>query len=328
MGLGRLVLNWFFTCSLLHATITAAETKSAPPAVPDKTNSGAGVALWISTAWPEFVEVAKVLREFSDQVKRKTSTELRIAWNGSRTSDAEAIKSLGMGRIDGMILSGLELAQVLPGVRQSESPLLYAKHREDFDAWAAKQRKTGEKEAASKGLKLLAVFDCGGIFLASRTNFASLKEIAGRTMWARPDDPMLGRLIEGIHGVPVTVPISGVKQALASKHVDVVWGPAAAFVALQWSADIHSLLKAPVSIVTGALFLSQEKWTKLSPATQAEITSLSTALGKNLTQAARLEDVRFLEAMTREKSIQIVEITKAMDRDGQELRAKFNDGKR
>ena len=288
------------------------------------TNTAFSTPVWISTAWPEFVGVAKVARDFADTLKAESNIELKFAWNNSRASDSDAQQAVRDGRIDGMILTGQELSAILPEVRQSEAPLLYASHRQNLDQWIQMNKSAWIKTAKSKGLMLLAVFDSGGIFLATRENFSTIKDLAGRKMWSRPEDPLLAELIAGIHGVPVSLPIPAVSEAFSHDQVQVVWGPSAAYMGLQWSAGAKFILDKPVSVIVGALFVRQSTWDAWTAVNRTFVGTLAKKLEQNVTHASRDDEEHFLATMKSTKSIAVKTLTKDDEHYAATLRQKLH----
>jgi TRAP-type C4-dicarboxylate transport system substrate-binding protein len=211
----------------------------------------------------------RVYDSWAREVRRRSNQTLALRFysGGVQGDEAEVIRKIRNGRIDGAGVTSVGLAQVyrpalvfqMPGILRSYEQLDRARDgmRADMD--------TG---FAGAGFRLLGWADVGQARLFSTVAIHVPGDLATRKPFAWRDDSVLPTLYTLVRSNPVRLQLPEVLGALQTNRVDTLITPPVPCVQLQWCSRLTHMMDMPLSIVLGGTLMSKAKWDALTPENQ------------------------------------------------------------
>ena len=212
----------------------------------------------------------RVYDSWTREVRRRSNQTLTLRFysGGVQGDEAEVVRKIRNGRIDGAGVTAVGLGQVyrpalvfqMPGILRTYAQLDRAR-----DAMRA-EMDTGFGGA---GFKLLGWADVGQARLFSTAPIHVPADLATRKPFAWRDDAVLPVLFTLVRSNPVRLQLPEVLAALQTNRVDTLITPPVPCVQLQWCSRVTHMMDSPLSIILGGTLMSKAKWDALSPEHQA-----------------------------------------------------------
>lgn len=271
--------------------------------------------LRFATLAPNGSSAARVFDAWNREVRRRSggSLSLRLYAGGVQGDEAEVIRKIRTGRLDGTSVTSTGLAQIhrpavvfqIPGVLRTY---------EQLDAARAALAAETNRGIEGAGFKLLGWGDLGQTRVFSTHQIRTPSDLATCHVWQRRDDLIMPAAMQAFHTNAVPLLVPEVLSALATGRVDTVFAPPLAVVALQWTPRLRYMTDLPMSIVIGAMVLSKPRFDALPADQQTIITETSAQFNALARRNLRIADDQALASIL-SHGVQSVPVTDAQRRE-------------
>ena len=228
--------------------------------------------LSVATLAPAGSQVSRVLNAMNRELRRRTGARLTLRWymGGVQGDEAEVVRKIRSGRLDGGALSATGLQHMHRPVLAFQLPAVFPDAESFLRAYTA-LRPTLEQGFEHAGFALVHLSPTSGPRMFSTRAIRTPDDLRAARPWQWHDDPILPALYAeaGAQGVPLALP--EVLGALQTGRVDTVFAPPLAAIALQWSPHVRYMSERAASGSLSALVLSRAAWTSLSEADRATL---------------------------------------------------------
>jgi TRAP-type C4-dicarboxylate transport system substrate-binding protein len=199
-------------------------------------------------------------------VRRRSNQTLQLRFyaGGVQGDEAEVIRKLRNGRLDGGAVTAVGLSQIHRPALVFQLPGMFASYGQlDHAREALMTEMGGQFEHA--GFQLMGWADVGVTRVFSNGPVHTPNDLVARHPWQWRDDAVMPAFFQVIHANPVVLQVPEVLGAMQTNRVDtVVSSPVAAF-ALQWASRVTHMTDQDVNITIGATIFGQQQWATLSP---------------------------------------------------------------
>jgi TRAP-type transport system periplasmic protein len=210
--------------------------------------------------------------------------------------EAEVVRRLRAGELDGANLTAVGLGQVVQPVLVLQAPGVYENYAQlDRARTALDGELRGEFDRA--GLWLAGWSDYGQGRIFSTHSVAAPADLRGAKPWVVPDDPMFAEFLRGIGATGVPLGIGEVAGALDAGRIDTVVASASAVSALQWHTRLRFAVRQSNAVLVGATLLSKTKVESLPADVRTMLTATANQAHESLQRTVRRDDDRFYQTL-------------------------------
>lgn len=124
-----------------------------------------------------------------------------------------------------------------------------------------------------------------------------LAELRGQKIWVPDGDQTSYVAMQALNLSPVVLPITDVMTGLETGLLDIVATPPIGAVILQWYTRAKYVTDQPLSYTLGVLVIDRQALTAVSPADQAIIKEIISALYVRLDAQNRLDNIKAVQAL-------------------------------
>jgi len=234
----------------------------------------AGRTLSIATLAPAGSTWMRVFEAWNREIRRRTNNGLSLRFypGGVQGDEAEVIRKVRTGRLDGGAVTAVGLAQIHRPALVFQMPGMFSGYGQlDNARNALNGELAGQFQTA--GFQLLGWADVGRSRVFSNSPIATPSALQGKHPWAWSDDAVLPAFFTaaGVTGT-VSLQVPEVLGAMQTGRVDTVITSPVACVALQWSTRVSTMTDMPISVIVGATVIGQTQWASLPPDQQTVLT--------------------------------------------------------
>lgn len=236
---------------------------------------GAKVVFKIASVSPENHVSGQTFKAIAAEVAKATGGEVSFKFylGGVQGDEAAILRKLRIGQLDGAAFTARGMSGLCPDALVMQLPLLFRTDAE-ADTVFAKLEPELEAECRRNGHEVLGWPRIGFNYLFSRDPVHNLGELRAAKPWLVADDLFSQTLFEAANISGVTLGVGDVLPGLRSGLVRTVFAPPVVAVAMQWHSMLRYRLDMRLGYSFGALFVSNKKWDRLSPATQAKVLAI------------------------------------------------------
>lgn len=247
----------------------------------------AGVVISVATLAPAGSTWMNVFDAWNRELRResaKINQPMRMQFfpGGVQGDEAEVIRKIRNGRLDGAAVTAVGLAQIhrpalvfqMPGMFRAYGPLDTARgalHSELNSAFN------------TAGFELMGWADVGQARVFSQAPVRTPRELAAQRPWVWSDDQAMPAFYRTISANPVRLQVPEVLSALQTNRINTVITSAPVATQLQWSARMTHMTDMPLYTTIGATVIGRTKFNSLTPQQQ----ELLRRTGANFHQLAR-----------------------------------------
>jgi TRAP-type C4-dicarboxylate transport system substrate-binding protein len=270
-----------------------------------------GKQISIATLGPPGSQITRWLDAWNRELRRRTNqgVSLRIYAGGVQGDDAEVVRKIRSGRLDGATITSVGLAQIHRPALVFQMPGTYLTY-EQLDAARTALGPEVDAGIERAGFHMLGWADIGQARLFSNAPVRRPSDLADKKVWARTDDLVLPALFEVVRTTAVPLSVPEVLGGLQTGRVDTFFSPPMVAIALQWSSRARTVTDIPMSIVIGGTVIGDRAFQRLSPEEQAILKETGAQfhlLGRRNSRAAEREA---LDAVV-QRGVQLVTTTDA-----------------
>jgi len=232
------------------------EAQPAPPAAP----ASGERTLSIATLAPAGSTWMRVLSAWNRELRRRTNNalSLRIYPGGVQGDEAEVIRKIRQGRLDGGSVTAVGLYQVHRPALAFQMPGMFRNYQA-LDA--ARTATATEINTAfdTAGFAFMGWADVGVSRVYSRVPVAAPGDMAAVHPYLWRDDRVTPALFEELHVTPTRLGLPEVLSALQTNRIDSFITTPSAANALQWSPLVTHMTDMNVAVVVGATILRKSQ---------------------------------------------------------------------
>lgn len=260
--------------------------------------TSATVTLRFATLAPNGSTATRTFDAWNREVRRRTggAVSLRLYAGGVQGDEAEVIRKIRSGRLDGGSVTATGLALIHRPAVVFQIPGMLRTH-EQLDRAREALAPEINRGVEGAGFKLLGWGDLGQTRVFSTRQIRTPGDLAACHVWERRDDIIMPQALRAMQTTSVPLQVPEVLAALQTGRVDTVFAPPLAVVALQWTPRLRYMTDLPMSIVIGAMVLSKARYDALTPDQQHVISESATQFNGLARRNLRQADEQALQAI-------------------------------
>jgi len=283
----------------------------------------AKIVVKMATLAPKGSSIMNIFEDLSARIYEETKGEVafKIYWGGVQGDEKDVIRKIRLGQLHGGGFMGPGLGEIVPEVRVTEIPYVFANYAE-VGYVRSNLEETMNRLFEEKGFIVLGWMDLGFIYTFSKVPLTSLEVAREQKWWTMEGEP-IGREVYkalGIH--PISLSITDVATSLSTNLIDCANSTPYGAVAFQWYTRFSYMGEFPSTNICGATVVTKKLWDRISPQSQKIILKVSKDSHEKIVKATREEDAKCLEIL-KKSGIQVVHDLDNME----ELQFIFDAGK-
>lgn len=273
---------------------------------------------------PEGTGWTKLLKKMNIDVKEATkgNVEFKIYYGGSQGDEQDVLRKIRVGQLQGGIFTGKTLGEISGDVRAVELPFTFNNNREKayktLQALAPSFNQSYEKNK----FKSLGTFEIGQVYFVSQKKIKDLDAIKSLKIWSWDGDPVVNAMFETMNLVGVPLALPDVLSSLSTGIIDAAYAPGLGIIALQWNTKIKYVVDFPISYSVGAFLITQDAWSKISPADQKIVSDIGKKYESEINAANAKDNEDALKAM-KSQGIEFIKFSDADVKVAQGYRKKM-----
>jgi TRAP-type C4-dicarboxylate transport system substrate-binding protein len=219
--------------------------------------------------------------------------------DGSQGGEAEMVRRMRIGQLQGALMSVVGLREIEPSVAALQNLPLLFRSWEELDYVREKMRPTMEKKFFDKGFVVLAWGDAGWVRFFSREAALRPDDFRKMKFFAWGSETEQQDIMKSLGYTPVPLETGDILPAIQTGMINVV--PSTPYFALasQIYNTAPNMLEINWAPIVGALVVTRKAWDDMSPETQTALRGASDKAGVKLRAQARLEVDEAVAAMTK-----------------------------
>lgn len=219
----------------------------------------------IATLAPPGSTWMRVFDAWNRDVRRRSNNTLQFKFyaGGVQGDEAEVIRKIRSGRLDGAAVTAVGLSQVYRPALVFQLPGLLRTYAQ-LDTVRTSLNTEMDTGFAGAGFKLLGWGDVGQSRLFSKSPVKTPGDLANKKPWVWRDDLILPAFFQVVRSNPVPLQIPEVLGALQTNRIDTVLTAPTPCVALQWCSKMTHMMDMPLAIVIGGTVISKRTWDSLT----------------------------------------------------------------
>jgi len=256
----KMMKKTLLTLALLISTLKA---NSAPIKV--------GVLAPEGTGW------AKIVKKMTTEIKEATkgNVEIKVYYGGSQGDEQDVLRKIRIGQLQGGIFTGKTLGDINGDVRIVEVPFTFNNNREKALKTLQNMTPFFNQNFEKNKFKSLATFEVGQIYLVSQKKVQDLNAMKSLKIWSWEGDPVVSTMFDSMNLIGVPLALPDVLSSLTTGVIDAAYAPGIGIISLQWNTKIKYVVDFPITYSIGAFVVTNEAWSKITPADQTIISGIS-----------------------------------------------------
>jgi TRAP-type C4-dicarboxylate transport system substrate-binding protein len=264
----------------------------------------AETVLRIGTVAPEGSRYMKDMRSIGAEIERLTDGQVRVKWFSSARLGDEIVQGATLmdphGKLDGVGLSGVGLASLVPEMRVWVYPGMFQDYAE-VDFIEKKYREEYAGYFARKGLMLIAWGDVGFSYLHGTSKpVESYADFTRRRVWLWSDDTAAAAALKVLGIVTDVTSLAGLVEKLAKGKIDVWPYPPLAVVGFGLQRYSRFMSDMPFTFLSGALVIRKDVFDALPVEARRAILAIGRKWEGRITKEWRAENARATLAMVKQ----------------------------
>jgi TRAP-type C4-dicarboxylate transport system substrate-binding protein len=240
----------------------------------------------------------RVFNAWNGELRRATDNQLSLRFypGGVAGDEADFIRKIRAGQMDGAAVTTTGLGQIVRPVLVLTVPGLFQQYRQlDRARNALSDELNGLFE--ENGYVNLGWGDVGRARIFSTEAIRRPQDLRSSRPWAWREDVVFSQFLSTVGANPVRLGVPEVYPALQTGQVNAVPASALAAVSLQWHTRFTHVTQQTSSVIIGATILRKETFDGLSEAHQTALTETANRAHALLSRAIRRDDDRAYDAI-------------------------------
>jgi TRAP-type C4-dicarboxylate transport system substrate-binding protein len=239
------------------------------------------------------------LQEIGETWKKgqDASAKLVIYPDGSQGGEAEMVRRMRIGQLQGALLSVVGLSEIEPSISALQSMPLLFKNWEELDYVREQMRSGMEKRFMDKGFVVLAWGDAGWVRFFSKEAAFRPDDYKKMKFFAWGSENAQQELMKSSGYTPVPLEPTDILPSIQTGMINVV--PSTPYFALasQIYTTANNMLEINWAPIVGALVITKKSWDEMGLALQSQVRAASDLAGSNIRVQARKEVDEAVQAM-------------------------------
>lgn len=269
--------------------------------LPLPSRAQAALPLRIATVVPKNSVYHQQLLELGEAWKTAQGQGARfnVFTDGSQGGEAEIVRRLRIGQLQGGMLSVVGLREIEPTISALQSLPLLFRDWDELDHVRDKMRAGYEQRFLAKGFVVLGWGDAGWVRFFSKEPALRPADFKGRKFFAWGGEPEQQAIMKSLGYTPVPLEVSDALAAIQTGMIEVL--PSTPYFALasQVFGTAKYMLEINWAPIVGALVVTQKAWEAMSPAAQAALKAAGERVGLAMRTQARKEVDEAVAAMSK-----------------------------
>ncbi len=226
---------------------------------------------------PEGTGWAKIIKKMTTEIKDATkgNVEIKIYYGGSQGDEQDVLRKIRIGQLQGGIFTGKTLGDINGDVRVMEIPFTFNYNRDKALKTLQNLTPFFNQNFEKNKFKSLATFEIGQIYLVSQKKVSNLDGIKSLKIWSWEGDPVVNTMFDAMKLIGVPLALPDVLSSLTTGVIDAAYAPGIGIISLQWNTKVKYVVDFPISYSVGAFVITSDAWSKIAPADQKIIASIS-----------------------------------------------------
>lgn len=253
----------------------------------------------LGTLLPSGTAQHQALQEMGEQWRTASGGNVRLTLypDGRLGGEAEMVRKLRIGQINGGLFSVVGLAEIDPGVAGLQLMPMVFNSWDEVDHVREQLRGRLEERLRAKGFEVLFWADAGWVRFFSKEAVVSPADFKRMKIfvWAG-DQPQL-EMMQSLGYRAVSLETTDILLGLNTGLVSTVPMPPLYALAGQMQTAAPHMLDLKWCPIVGAALVRSETWEKLSPETRARLRPAAETAGQKIRARGRLEDEESVRAL-------------------------------
>ncbi len=262
----------------------------------------------------------RVLQEIGEAYRNSQGPGARaiVYANSLQGTEADTVRRMRVGQLDGSMLSVVGLSQIDPSVAALQFMPMMFRSWDEVDHVREQLRPELEAKLAAKGFVVLMWGEAGWVQFFTREPITHPEEFKRTRIWAWDGNPAQVNIMKTIGFRPVALPIADILPGLETGMIDTV--PVAPLWSLVGQFDRVTRYMLPINWVpiVGATVFTKRRFDALSPHVQEAIMTAARAGAEKLRAHRMVQDEESIRAM-RHRGLTVQAITPEIEQAWREV---------
>jgi TRAP-type C4-dicarboxylate transport system substrate-binding protein len=295
---------------LALAGVAVTVAVAAPQVAPAQQAAPAPIILSMATLAPPGSTWMNNFEAANRELRRRTSNRLSIRWfaGGVQGDEAEVIRKIRSGRLDGAAVTAVGLGQIYRPILAFQIPGMF----EGGSLVRARDalRPQIDQAFTAAGFTLVGFGSTGAPRMLSKREIRVPNDLRGARPWQWSDDVILPAVYAEAGATGVRLQVPEVLSALQTNRVDTVFGSPLVAISLQWSNQIQFMSDRSNTASLGAMVVKREKLEAIPEADRAVAREVFMQFDGLLTRAVSASDERASATLT-SRGVRVIALTPA-----------------
>ena len=258
--------------------------------------NAAGRPIKLGTIAPRDSSYHKILLHMGE-AWRASGVELKIYPGGVLGGEAEMVRRMKTGALDGALLTVAGLSEIDDSVRGLQNMPLMFRTLDEVDYIGEKLRPRLEKNLRARGFVVLFWGDAGWVRFFSRNPVLTPDDLRRTKLFTWAGDPDAVEIYKSAGFHPLPLETNDIVTSLQTGMINAVPMPPYIALATQVYPLAPHMLEINWAPLVGALVVAERAWDRLTPEQQAALARAAAERGRDIKQRNRLESDQAVEAM-------------------------------
>jgi TRAP-type transport system periplasmic protein len=259
------------------------------------------VALRLGTVVPKNSTYHQQLLELGEKWRAAQGASARFAvfTDGSQGGEAEVVRRMRIGQLQGALMSVVGLREIEPGIAALQNLPLLFRNWDEVDHVREKMRPAMERRFLDRGFIVIGWGDAGWVRFFSREPALRPDDYRRMKFFAWGSEPEQQAIMKSLGYTPVPLETTDILPAMQTGMISVV--PSTPYFALasQVYATASNMLEINWAPIVGALVVTKKAWDDMAPAAQDALRTGGERAGMAMRTRARQEVEEAVEAMVK-----------------------------
>jgi TRAP-type C4-dicarboxylate transport system substrate-binding protein len=217
--------------------------------------------------------------------------------DGSQGGEAEMVRRMRIGQLQGALLSVVGLREIEPSIAALQSMPLLFRNWEEVDHVREKMRPAMEQKFLDNGFVVLAWGDAGWVRFFSKEPAVRPDDYKRMKFFAWGSEPDQQAIMKSLGYTPVPLETTDILPAIQTGMINVVPSTPYFALATQVYNSAPHMLNINWAPIVGALVVTRKAWDAMSAQTRQAVRSASEKAGTQIRSQARQEVQEAVAAM-------------------------------
>ncbi len=233
--------------------------------------------LKMATVAPKGHAITRRMEDLNHDVREATNNEVmfKIYWGGVQGDDNNIFRKIRLGQLHGGFFSGYSLGHIVPEVRVTEMPYIFA-NDDEVRYVRDKMEATMFEYFDKRGYVILGSFiDIGFTYLFSKEPATSLATMKKFRCWVPGEDSLAQSFFKGMGIQPVPLSVNDVMTSVSTNLIDSAAMTPFGAIAFRWYTKFKYMSDYPLVNIVGANIVSKKAWEQITPQSQDKILKIA-----------------------------------------------------